>query len=239
MGTRRRAATARQRATRQAFLRGQRAVIDRANRRTGGFRFLEKKFYDTSIVNTATSTTWAAVEDATADTISAVAQGDGESDRDGRVYEIHSLHIRGIISSDLSEGAASPINDSFVRIAVVLDTQTNGAQLTATAVHETGGTPDYLSFRNLQNTGRFKILYDKSFVIKPQSMNEGAVNSFAGNSAFRQFIINKTFKTPIKVRCTGTTAVVGSIADNSLHVIAISDVTTNNITYKSRIRFTG
>lgn len=203
-----------------------------------GFIDIEKKFIDYETADDAFATTWAAMEDGTANCISATAQGDGESNRDGRVYYIRSVHIRGIVKRVAGESGAAPVADEFARVALVWDTQTNGAQLTATDVFDGGQTDDYLAFRNLQYSKRFIVLKDKSFLLKIPGLNEGASNLFATGEVKVPFKWNINFKKPIKVRCSGTTAVVGSITDNSLHVVGVATSTSCQLDYQSRIRFT-
>lgn len=210
------------------------------NVRTGGYMDMEKKFVDYEMTDDAFTTTWSVMEDATADCISAVSQGDGESQRDGRTYHIRSLHMKFFVSRASAESATNPPVDMIWRILVVLDKQTNGAQLTATDVMDAGGTDDVLSFRNLQFTRRFQVLADMKGVLKPQMVNEGAINLFANGISYshpRSF--NRTFKTPLKVTTSGTTAVIAAIQDYSIHVIGISTSTSCLLSYASRLRFSG
>lgn len=206
--------------------------------RTGGFIDIENKFIDYEANGDAFATTWATMEDGTANCISAVAQGDGESNRDGRVYYIRSVHVRGYVGTGALEAQTGPVGDALVRLALVLDTQTNGAQLTATDVMDGGQNNDWLAFRNLQYSKRFKVLKDTGVLRIPgHDLNEGAVNSFGLAPTFIPFKMNIKFKKPIKVRCSGTTAVVASIVDNSIHVIGVGSTTNAFVTYQSRVRF--
>ncbi len=210
------------------------------NNRIGGFMGLEMKFADIESSGDAFAVTWATMEDATNDSVSGVAQGDGESNRDGRKYLIHSIHIRARIHVSAIESSNPTLPDLIGRFCLVWDTQTNGAQLTATDVMDGGANDDRLSFRNLQHTKRFRILWDRSFKINRTMVNEGAVNLFASNaqtSAIMTF--NRRFKKPIPVICSGTTAVIASISDNSLHMIGVANDTTALLSYNVRLRFTG
>lgn len=211
-----------------------------ANPRVGGFNDIERKFADHTTAYAATSLTWATAEDGTVLSISAVAQGDGENQRDGRVYHIDSIHVRGMIDVPVLEAQTAPLSDIVVRICVVLDSQTNAAQLTATDVMTAGSPEDTQGFRNLQHTSQFKVLMDETFVIKRDNQtNEGAVNAFATPRTMIPWSFDRKFKTPLKVICSGTTAVIGSITDNSIHVIAVSTDVTARIGHTSRVRFRG
>ena len=214
------------------------------NKRTGGYEDLENKFVDYNVAGDAFSTQWAGgeMEDGTALSLSAVAQGDGESQRDGRVYYINSVHIKGFINIDVAEAQTAPGADSLARIALVWDTQTNGAQLNAEDVFLTiGAGEDVNSFRNLRYSKRFIVLKDKMLRLPTSTaqLNEGSANAFANARVRIPFAINKKFKKPIKVRCSGTTAAVSSITDNSLHLIGTSTLASTTLTYQSRCRFQG
>lgn len=213
----------------------------RANRRTGGFQDLEVKFVDYFVNDAPFTTGWAGgeMEDATALSVSAVAQGDGESQRDGRKYSIHSVHIRGTIYSNALDSVAS-VNEILVRVCLVWDQQTNVQQLNAEDVMlAVAAGEDTKSFRNLSNSSRFKVLKNFEAVLPRPQVNEGAVNLFATQRASISFSWDVKFKVPIKVICSGTTAAITSITDNSLHIIGVADNTAAIMSYTSRVRFTG
>lgn len=200
----------------------------------------EVKFVDVEVDSDAFALTWATMEDATNDSIAGVAQGDGESQRDGRKYFIHSIHIRCSMRKANEESSNSPKNDIKGRICLVWDTQTNGAQLVATDVMDGGLTDDTLAFRNLQHTKRFRVIWDKSFVIKLTGQtNEGAANLFAnGITTTPIYRFNKHFKKPVPVICSLTTAVVAAISDNSFHIIGVASETNALLNMQVRVRFT-
>lgn len=200
---------------------------------------LELKFFDVESVDDAFSSAWAAMEPATTN-LTAVAQGDGESNRDGRKYRIHGIYIKGFIKINGAESATTPPPDVQCRICLVWDKQTNGAQLTATDVMDAGQTVDVFSFRNLQHTERFTVLYDRIYTIKrPQQTNEGAINLFASPDTLTPIKIMKTFKVPIEVNTDGTTADIANITTNSIHMIGVATASTPTLSYTCRLRFTG
>ncbi len=213
----------------------------RLNARTAGFLGIERKFADFETGSDTFGTSWATMQDGTIKCISAVAVGNTESTRVGRVYNITSLHLRGSIETNPTESDTAPLPQTSCRVAIVWDTQTNAAELTPSAVFDEGQSDNFLAFRNLQNTKRFRILMDKMWVIRPDMVNEGAQNLFAANAAIINWKFNRTFKKPIKVICSGTSAVIGSITDNSIHVIGVCNQTTTSprMQYQARIRFTG
>ncbi len=205
----------------------------------GGFA-PELKFADFQTQDDAFSTTWAPMEDATIKSVSGVAIGDGESDRDGRKYNIHSIHIRCRVSVQNVESDTTPLGDLVGRICLVWDTQTNGAQLIATDVMDGGQTDDTLAFRNMQHTKRFRVLWDKSWKIVRNQTNEGGINLFAsGNITTVIMKYNKSFKKPIPVICQGTTNTIDSMSDNSLHIIGNANSSTALLNMQIRIRYMG
>ena len=210
------------------------------NVRTGGFLGLENKFFDVEDNADAFTTSWATMEPTTTD-LTAIGQGDGESNRDGRKYEITSIHIKGFIRRPATESNTGPVSDSLCRIALVWDQQTNGAELTATDVMDASGTNDEQAFRNLQFTRRFRVLYDKRFRVNANQggMNEGAINLFANGGIVIPFKINKTFKTPIQVTMSGTTADIANVTDNSIHLIGCASDALCTLSYQCRTRFRG
>ncbi len=237
---RRKAALARRRIPR-------RRAIRTLNPRSGGFLGIETKFLDANVTSRQiTNDTWTGAEQdpTTLDCLNGVAQGDGESNRDGRNYAIRSVHIRGWVDVAATESSLGPFGDALVRIALVLDTQTNATQLSAETVFT--GTSAISAFRDLQNIKRFKVLKEKMILlpITQANMNEGAVNLFANGGVKRMFKINHIFNTPLIVNTSGTTNVVGVITDNSLHIIATQESASIQddqvkLTYNSRVRFVG
>ncbi len=223
---------------RAAGMRGQR------NLRTGGFLGIENKFLDSRVNDVAFSGTWAGgeMEDATLLSVSAVQQGVGENQRDGRKYAINSVFIRGTLELPVQESLGAPPADVVARVLLVLDKQTNGAQLNAEDVMLTvASAHDIDSFRNLQFVERFQVLADKKVRIPLTLMatNEGAVNLFAHGSVSVPFKMSFIFKTPLRVTCKATAAAIASIVDNSIHVIGTANNTSLTINYTSRLRFTG
>lgn len=152
-----------------------------------------------------------------------------------------SVHLKGTVDTDSVESNASPLPDQILRLALVLDTQTNGATVTAANVMDAGGTADVFSFRNLQYTSRYIVLWDRTFVMKASqaNMNEGGANLFSVAPVKMHFSVNKVFKTPINVQMAGTTADMANVTNNSLSIIGVGDNTTGNVAYQCRIRFVG
>jgi hypothetical protein len=211
----------------------------RSNPRIGGFIGIENKFYDTEMAATNINASWAVYNPSTVDSLSVPAQGDGESNRDGKMFAITSLHVKGAVFTGGTEAQSAPEDQHRFRVIIYQDTQTNGAEASANDIMDVGGTDDTLAFRNLQYSKRFKVLYDRVFVTTPQITSE-ASNIFSAGKAIRNFQFNKKFKTPIKVTCNATSAGVSSCVDNNFGIAAIADSASNvSLQYQARIRFVG
>ncbi len=177
-------------------------------------------------------------------TISGVAQGDGDSDRDGRVYYIHSCHMSCFMVSPANQGVTNLVPDVIGRLMIVLDTQANETVVTPGDIMITSANEDYLSYRNLKHSSRFRVLWDKSFKLTHNG-NTSQVDSAdfvrysVNQTSTPIFKFNKRFKTPIKVVTTDNDGTIGSISDNAIVVIGSCNDATTVLHYHSRVRFTG
>jgi len=213
--------------------------LRRRNVRTAGFLGIEKKFYDSELAGTAIAVGTAGSEVDPAGNLkclNAITQGDGESSRDGRKCMLKSVQVRGNIYVTGLADQADAASGLVVRVLMVHDKQTNGAQLNAEDVLKDAGA-DINDMINMQYSRRFRILYDRTFSLRPVStMTDGAAT---GSIAYEQmpFKIFKSLNMPVNY--TGTTEDIANITDNSLHMIAIAGGAGANITYTARVRFVG
>ncbi len=199
----------------------------------------EMKSADFSTAGDAFATTWTSMEDGTILSVSGIAIGTADDQRIGRRILIHSIHIKYRMHVNASEMQTTPPPDLIGRMALVLDSQTNKAQLTATDVF-TVGPPDFQAFRDLDHTSRYRVLLDVPFKIPSVGINEGASDLFAQQNAttsIRSF--HKKFPKPIPVLYDGDTNVIGVTTDNSFHIIGVANQTTALLTYVVRLRYTG
>lgn len=204
------------------------------NVRSGGFLGYEKKFIDQGLASAivANSVAGSEVDPGTTNCLNAVAQGDGPTNRDGRKYHVLSIHIRGFINF---VDQTAPYTADHVRILLVLDKQTNAAQLNAEDVL-VSSTPATTAFRNLEFSERFRVLRDMTLK-KPDVGSGTLTNTWRATKPFK---MNVNFKQPLPVTCSGTTGNVTAINDHSLHLIAISfNGSSNELNYQSRCRFVG
>lgn len=217
----------------------------RRNLRTAGYVGIEKKFYDTSYSSTIpapTDATGAEADPATVLTVSAPAQGDGEQNRDGKKIIAKYLEIKGSVRSaptiNQTAGPAAP----HVLVAVVLDTQTNAAQLNSEDVFKNqlaSALTAPSSMRDLEYGARFKILKQDVFKLQPRLVYDGTNIEVAGDSIFFSWYIPLN---NLVINFNGTaTAGVASVLDNSIHVIAYAQDATLSpaLAYNARLRFIG
>lgn len=217
-----------------------------SNARTGGMVGQEKKYCDIAVANALfTNNNWvgSVMDNAGTSCLNGIAIGDGATNRDGRQYGIHSVHIRGTITVDFQKSMVNPSADTVVRMALVIDKQTNGVVLDPTGVFSLGGGIAVNAFRNLEYIKRFRVIEDMTIRINNEQVAEAA-NLFASSVKIVPFVMNHEFKTPLQVNCIGTGATIASIADTSLHLIgtATSDAISilgTRYTYTSRVRFVG
>jgi len=213
------------------------------NVRTGGYTGLEMKYRD-SEVNEGIGTTWltSAMDPPMEDTISACPVGDGEQDRNGRKYTIHSIHLKGFFHQETQDQSIVQ-EDFIVRLVLVLDKQTNNVQLSGSDVFKSPITPQETNaFRNLQFSKRFTVLKDKRIRISsPEAIYKGDTMMVNQAGVNVPFVVNHTFRNGLDVLCTGSTAQISSIMDNSLHVLCLTEVAQVglNLFYNARVRFTG
>lgn len=212
----------------------------RLNARVAGYLGIETKFIDYTFSGTVPTTNTGAEADppgigaqTTPGSISAIAQGESESNRDGRKATLIHLDLGGDITTPAS---AALSGSTKVRVAVVWDTQTNGAQLNSEDVFLPATNVEHAK-RNLQFAKRFKILKDVLITMNPtNSAGNGTAND---TGPFTKSFHWKIKLPNIQVIHNGNTAVVASITDNSIHVISFASNGSPVLNYESRIMFRG
>ncbi len=212
----------------------------RSNLRSGGFIGIENKFYDTKVSGDSIVTTTASAEvDPPADDhcLNAIAQGDGESNRDGRQCRLTSVQLKGLLTIDVLSDQADIPQGNILRVIIYHDKQTNGAQASSEQVLLDTAGVDLCSLRNPQYTKRFTVWYDQTFDMSPLTAGtDGAnTNSIAAPSKYFEFY--KQIDMPVNF--ISTTSNIANITDNSIHVIAIAQAAGAKISYQARVRFVG
>ncbi len=217
-----------------------------ANLRTGGYIGMENKFYDSKLVTDplATNATMAGLEadPATVLGLNAVAQGDSESNRDGRQISQHSISVKGLVRIAQAIDQTTVCESPTVFIALVLDTQTNGAQLNSenVFVNPSANTVGCVQpFINLQFAQRFKVLDSVHFKMEQPQVGWDGTNIERGGMT-HQFTLYKSLK-GLRTNFKAATELNANITDNSLHLIACTSSVScaPALTYNSRLRFSG
>lgn len=179
--------------------------------------------------------------------LSAPAQGDGPTNRDGSKIVMKRIYVTGtiLVGAQAAQAAADIVPS--ILICLVLDKQTNGQQLNSEDVFvnqnasaNTATNPQ----RNMSFTNRFEVLKTVQFMLpQPYAFNDAATTAAQGGIS-KPFKLKKSFGLEgLRVQFTtgGTTADVANVIDNSLHIIAFcsSANLAPSIQYNSRMRFVG
>ena len=205
-------------------------LYKRGYTRTSGFygRFSgnhpELKFHDISVDDTLVAI------GATIDfpSINTIAQGTTESERVGRKCVIRKIAWRYNI---ILRPTASDFNTSDeIRVILFLDKQCNGAPAINLDILETS---DYQSFRNLANSGRFRVLMDRSYSLVSKSGTSLGVNAYGEDQLNDSFY--KDCQIPLEF--DGPTGVITEIKSNNIGVMLASASGNVGFFSKLRIRF--
>ncbi len=244
---------------RQPFVRRRRRVVARrramprrrfrsaANIRTAGFLGIEVKFYDTSLATAGllatTDATGGEFDPSATIKLNTVIRGDGEQNRDGKQISMRNITVRGVITIDKQANQTVSDEAPVIFIALVLDTQTNGATLNSEDVYTNKSANAKLAatpFRNLLFAKRFRVLKSLRFRLPDPNMTYDGTN-IEINGYHRQF---EMFADLRGMKCNfnaGTTEDVANIIDNSLHIVGFcsSQNLGPDINYNARLRFVG
>lgn len=206
----------------------------------------ERKYFDTEVNGTALvgpSTSWAGgeLDNGTLLTLFAPVTGDDYLNRTGRKVQVLSIKIRGEINclAQINQSAAD--SAMKIRLCLVQDKQTNGGQLNAEDVINSGAASVAQDmFQNPAFFGRFKVLKDKSWTIQNPSLSYDGTN-LEQSGLMKHFQWTVKFRKPVVVHFNATNGgTVADIIDNSFHIIGIANSITGfapAISYKCRTTF--
>lgn len=186
----------------------------------------EQKFLDTIITTTDIPLAGKIYKDS----FCLVGIGTGESQRIGRKLTLKKISMH--VELKLPSATAAAETCDVVRLILIHDKQANGAVITAvTDVLESAG---YLSFRNLANSKRFHILWDKTVQLENKGYGGSTV---ASTCTTKHLHFSKRLNLPLEYDSTGST--IAAIKSNNIAMIVIAEL--NNIVgiiSHTRIRFT-
>lgn len=219
----------------------------------------EMKYYDTSLTATAlvaTTTTW--VAGTMQDPTGSINLGDPSlipqclfapkataslNGRIGRATNMMKIKLNGLISVPPQAAQAAADASTEVRVMLVMDTETNSAQMTGAQLMNDAFDPSGTlnSFQNPNNFGRFRVLKEKRFSISNLSITGVAVgNTVIQAGTARPFKMSHNFKKPVQVRFNATNGgTVADIINNSLHIVAaVNDATyVPTLSYYTRVSY--
>ncbi len=212
-------AYAKRRVPQYAYRRGaKRRRVGAGFTRTSGFYGMfpvmsthEMKFHDIAFSSiTAAVDGWhKGLVPAAGNSLVSIGQGVEENKRVGRLAHIRRIHIRATF-----QGVASidQIAAGF-RVILFIDTQCNGIEATTAQMFK---TDDYFTFNNLANRGRFRVLFDKKYILPPMAADQTAAPNTIFTYSTKNIDINK--KVHIPVEYSGTTGAIAEIASNNLMI---------------------
>lgn len=225
-----------------------RAARAMLNSTTQGFLGIEKKFYDTFLAPTnlgaSTDATGGEYDPSATSMISTPAVGDGEQNRDGKRITIKSCQVKGFVdlTGATANGTIPQLANCKVFVALVLDTQSNAAQMNSEDCFKTmtGDARNNVNMlRNLLYAERFRVLKSEVIDLTPNTLTGTAANtySFSGVSKCFEWFIPLDLVVNFNA---GSTSSIANVVDNSLHIIAYATSgapTQPTISYNARIRF--
>lgn len=203
--------------------------VQRGFTRTGGFygrysgKAPELKFHDISLSDSSISSGGSIL----LDSWNKIAQGVTESQRVGRKIRIKKIMWRG--KWDLPTTTTVSQTSDTIRVILYLDKQCNGATAAVTDVLESASIN---AFRNLANSGRFSILWDRYVTVVCPS---GAGSTTTYGEQTRKFFFSKSCDIPVEF--DSTTGAITEIKSNNIGLLVVSDGGFINLVSRVRIRF--
>jgi len=163
-----------------------------------------------------------------------IPEGTGRSERIGRKIIIKHISLRYTIRLRSVIGQAN--SSDIIRLIVYVDKQANGAAAAVTDILDTVLLPlTFQSFKNLANSGRFRILVDRKFPINALSSTD-AVN-FETRTYDRYY--SKELNIPIEFDDTLDTGALSTIRTNNIGYLVIGREQDADFISTWRIRYQG
>ncbi len=165
-------------------------------------------------------------------TVNIIPQGVTEITRNGRKCTITQIQWRYECTIPEVDAAADPSTGDSVRVIMFLDKQCNGA---TAAVGDILEVTNWQSFRNLANTQRFQILYDKLHTLNYVGLASDNASVVSQAAVHRNFSFYKKVNIPLEFN--STTGAIGEIRSNNIGVLLISHGGGAGFESKIRLRF--
>lgn len=171
------------------------------------------------------------------DCLNAPVQGTGNSNRHGQECYFTHLSIHGHVLFEAKADGSSPSVPGYVRILVILDKQTNATTFNAedVLIEPSNSSLGAEAMHDPENEARFDILYDG---IVEQKIYSGAGSSSSSDWSAQQRPFRIDMPLALTTTYSGSLGTVANVIDNSLHVMAIYQGSTQaSVGYISRVRY--
>lgn len=213
----------------------------------------EQKFVDDHINNQLLSGTRAEMihpqQFATSSTpMTVIGQGNTNSTRIGRFYTIQQIYMNGFVTYTAA-GAQNPVYNqpTIVTLYLILDKQCRGTAPSGSDIFsDPGGTSDFTPnlMRNLDNTERFSVLWQKKLTIPMMTTYTGTANTTNITRNRRDFKLVYNCRIPVKMKSATADGTLANTEDNIVYLAAISSQsgsiavpkTTNEVRLSANVR---
>lgn len=198
----------------------------------------ELKYYDRAEAFIATTTLTKATT--TTFSMNTIPQGASPSERISNRVRIKSVQCKGyflVIGADAAAGNHDEF-DNLARFMIVIDHQCNGA--VAPTAEILLAPTSINSFRDLDNTDRFTVLFDHRVAVHPQTHFEGTDGITTGLDTKYEFSF---YKKGLDMVCQydATSEAITSQVNNSIDAYMMIEDTLCAVTvfFNTRVRYTG
>lgn len=188
----------------------------------------ELKFYDSDSNFTNVPVTGLIVP-----SVNTIRQGVTESNRVGRKCTLKEIHWKVVIRLDRRQSDAGVSDSDIIRFIMYVDMQTNGQPATVLDILE---TEEYLSFRNLANAKRFKVMADRRFIMNRVTLGvDFDANAFNSSALYAELEFNKRVNIPIEF--DGETGAVSEMCTNNVGLLVITETFAAGYVSRVRVRY--
>ncbi len=191
----------------------------------------ELKFFETEKALTTSSTTGVLLDDS----LLHIPQNTTENGRLGRRIQLVHLAIRGHMLFN-STTTLSQMNNAL-RVIVFLDKQANGAAATMSDIISSDGVVDFLSFRDLSNSGRFRILHDQALAMNGHAVLQSSAS--VGDNLPRTYLWGLNVPLHEIIEYSGTTGAMTEIRSSNIGVMTVCHeaLVLPHVAYRTRVRY--
>lgn len=204
----------------------------------------ERKYFDTELnasAIVATAASWANTElDPAALALFTPSQGTDFNNRIARKVQVKAIRLRGHVNVPAQTNQTVGDAAALFRCILVMDKQTNSAQLNGEDVISSGaGSVPIDMFQNPAFFGRFRVLKDKRYQLSNPNFSWDGTNLEQQGMVFK-FEWSIKFRKPLYVHFNSTNGgTVADIIDNSFHLLALTTSAdlAPTMSYKCRTTF--